>query len=564
MSIVGALVGLALTLGLPILLIVLISRRGRSRGHGAQTVRQFFQYVILYGLVVVATIGLDLLLQILVEPAATQLGPDARLAQGLAFTLVGVPLAALLALLTRRQHQRDPAEQQSLMWAVHVTAGALTGLVGTMVALYGLLSMAFQAKPFSPGALTSLVVWGALWWCYGILSRRALPPEHARPHVLLGTLIGLGQSVYGMIALLAFSLGSFLSSEYVIGASDALGRAGAAFATGAAVWVWYWIRSGQQAQRTTFWLVLVLPVAVGGGLLMAVIGISVALWQTLIWFVGDPFGATAATHFASTPDAVAVAITGVLVWWYHKTVLAGGHTERTEITRVHEYIVSAIGLAAAAFGVGTLIVATIESVTPGVDLGISSLNTMLGAVTMLLVGVPLWWFYWSRCQRAAAANPEQELGSLTRRIYLMALFGVSGVAAVVALVVATYTLLQDVVAGRASAETFRAMRYGLGVLFATAAVSTYHGMVQRVDRAKGVHTAHARRQDVTLIGAVDASFAQRLARETGCAVENWETLTPAQPWDETAVIEAVRSHPGEDLLVLATPAGLQVVPVVHR
>ena len=58
----------------------------------------------------------------------------------------------------------------------------------------------------------------------------------------------------------------------------------------------------------------------------------------------------------------------------------------------------------------------------------------------------------------------------------------AGVAAVVALLVAAYAFFRDLVDAQLGTATLRAMRYGLGVLVASAAVSAYHGAVFRQDR----------------------------------------------------------------------------------
>lgn len=562
MSIAFGLLGMAVPIGLIALLITLIVQRSKRHGRGldAQGVRQFFQYLILYGLVLVAVLGLDGLFSSLLGPAGQQLGPNTQLAQALAFTLVGVPGAAILGWLTVRRHRADPLERESLMWAVHVTLGALTALIGTMVAIHRLLTMVFGVEPFGGAAVASLVIWGGFWVDYWMLARRTLTRDHDQPHVLLGSLIGLVTAATGFVALLSSAV-TALTNTHLIGPRDSILGALALLLTGATAWIWYWIRYGRTSHRGVLWHVLVLPLGVGGGLIMVVVGTSLALWQTLTWFVGDSFSASATSHFSSTPDALAVAFTGLLIWWYHRAVYGQQAGERGEIDRIHEYIVAAIGLAAAATGLGTLIVAAIELVTPGPDYGISVMNTLLGALTLLVVGVPLWWFYWRRGQRAAQAAPAAELGSLTRRIYLMVLFGVAGIAAVIALLVVSYQLFVDVVAGELSLETLRAMRYGLGVVAASAAVSAYHGAVQRSDRKQGVTVHPTRgRSRVTLIGVADPALVSQIAAESHSVVEHLHAPA-ADPWNHAAVMDGVLAHPGEDIVVVQGPTGVQVLRI---
>ncbi|RPF27068.1 hypothetical protein [Georgenia muralis] len=86
----------------------------------------------------------------------------------------------------------------------------------------------------------------------------------------------------------------------------------------------------------------------------------------------------------------------------------------------------------------------------------------------------------------------------------------AGVAAVVALVVAAYLLPEDLLAGELSGDTARDMRYALGVLVATAAVSAYHGSVFRQDRELVPPTPEllAGPRSVVLVGPADDHLAR--------------------------------------------------------
>ena len=96
---------------------------GPADGH---TVRRFFQYLVLYGLLVVVAVGLSGLLGRLLDRDVLVSADEAQLARDLAFTVVGVPLFAGVALWSRRRLADDPAEARSLGWAFYVTAASLT------------------------------------------------------------------------------------------------------------------------------------------------------------------------------------------------------------------------------------------------------------------------------------------------------------------------------------------------------------------------------------------------------------------------------------------------------
>ncbi len=551
MTLLLVLVALAIPIALVVLIVAAIRSRGAAPGAGIGTsgVRRFFQYLLLFALTVVAATGVA---DLLGRALGADTSSSESLAQSLSFTLVGLPLACLIAWWTRRAIQRDPREAAASAYVLHLTLTALVSVVVAMVALQGFLSSALLSD-FDGRALAELVVWSALWFLHWSLARR-LDDDRAWPHLLLGSLIGLGTSAVALGLLLGTSIKTFLfsgSGQLVLGTDPRLASSGATLLAGALVWVRYWPTAAARLPRTTPWLVFVLPIGVGGGLLTALVAASLLLWQVLVWLLGDSFGVSAQQHFADSPGAFAFTVVGLLIWWYHGAVLAETRRNRTEVRRVYEYLVSAIGLLASAAGVGMVMVAAIEAFTPGLDLGVSVTNTLLGAVTLLAVNVPVWVLFWGRIQRALAAEAPAETASPTRRIYLVLLFGIAGVAAVVALIVAVFVLLEDVFNGTVSGETIRSMRYALGVLVTAAAVSAYHWSVYREDRSVAHPEQLAGPRSVLLVGAPAPGLEHALSRATGARVELLVRAdASAPPWLEDSLLSAVRAHPGEDLLVM--------------
>ena len=115
---------MATALLIPVLLVALVVlavRKARGRDEDAppdgHALRRIFQYLLLYGLSVVAAIGLTGLLGRLLEGRDLVRSDQAELARSLAFTVVGVPLSAAVALWSRRKLADDTAEARSLGWA---------------------------------------------------------------------------------------------------------------------------------------------------------------------------------------------------------------------------------------------------------------------------------------------------------------------------------------------------------------------------------------------------------------------------------------------------------------
>lgn len=554
--------GLALVAGLGILVVAGTRRRGAG-GIDSRWVRQFFQYVLLYALFVVVAIGSSELLGRAFGAKPAQWEDDRYvLAQALAFVLVGLPLAAALAWWTRRHHRRDASETTSIVFTVYLTVTALTGVVMTAVAVQSLIFEAIDQASLDADAAGQLLAWGALWFGHWVLARRVLDPERGTPHLLLGSLIGLAIAVTGLVMTLGNSLDLLLRPTMVLRPATGLAQGGGLLLAGALIWARYWPTAAAHLPRRTLWLVYVLPLGVGGGLIMSLVATSRLLWSVLVWFFGDRLDQTATQHFDSAAFEAAAVGAGALVWWYHRTALGAGGGLRDEVRRVYEYLVSGIALVTSATGIGTVIVALIEAATGGIDVGMTTLNTLLAAVTLLLVGTPVWWIFWRRIRAAAGTAPATEVVSLTRRVYLVLLFGVAGVAAVVALIAVAFTFFQDLVGSQLGAVTLRSMRYGLGVLVGAAAVSAYHAAVYRQDRSAAVPGRATGPRSVVLVGAFDPDLERTVSRATGAKTELWGRLDdcPAA-WHDDALLTALAGHVDQDLLVIAEGAELRVLVV---
>jgi len=558
------------SIALPIALVVWAVRqfgsRTGSRGMDAHSIRRFFQYLLLFGLMVVAAVGLSDLLGMLFQKPSLAGDDNSTLARALTFSLFGIPMFVLVAAWSRRRLQQDPDEARSLGWAFYATVAPLTALVVAMTALHGLVSAALVDHRFDGSALTQLVVWFAVWLVHWTMASRMLDDDRRQGQLVLGSLIGLGTTIAGLVALLGASLDALLvdrASTLLVQQQQPLAQAAATVVVGVPVWVVYWLRNLSRARRTPLWFGCVLPVGVGGSLVLAVVGASVVLYQLLVWLIGEPASTQAAQHFEGAPTAGACVIVGAVSWWYHRQVFTGATPARMEVTRVYEYLMAGIALLAAAVGVTMVVVALVESLVPAaaVEVGTSLVNSLLSGVTLLLVGGPLWLVFWSRIGRATRDGDPEELASPTRRIYLFVLFGLGGVAAVVAVLVAAFLGIQKALRDGFDAQVVREMRIPVAILLATGAISGYHWLVYRHDQSQLPVAApqHGPRY-VLLVGAPDGVVCGAVERLTGARVDLWVRADGlAGPWAVDDVVAAVSQSGADAVAVVAGPAGLETI-----
>lgn len=569
--------GMSLILGLAGLLLVgavawgirsMLSHETSAPRTEAHGVRRFFQYVLLYGLLWVAATGLSGLLGGLFDLGRTLTADPVQLALDTAFTVVGVPLYAVVAVWTRRRLQADPREARSRGWTLYVTAASVTTLGVALSGLHSVLSWATGLTGYSGRSLAAFIVWGAAWFAHWLVDRRLSARSEFSLHRLVGSVVGLVLTAVGGVMLLGDALQVVLGLDArtdFAGPEHLLLPGAVTLAVGLPVWVVYWVVPATRYRRGPLWLAYVLLVGVAGGLVTAITSASLVLYDVLVWLVGDPSSAVASQHFSAVPESLAAVIVGGLVWWYHRTVLQeGGSEARTEVRRIYEYLIAGIGLVAAAVGLMLMIVALFEGVagSSGILAGsTSALNTVLAAATLLVVGGPVWWLFWRRIQAAAHADPEEEHASPTRRIYVFVLFGVAGVAAVVALLVGVFFLLQDAFEGNLAAETARRVRYPVGIIVAAGLISSYHWTVYRADR-EYAQAGQRGPRFVLLVGAADPDIARSLERRTGGRVKVWPRADGlGAPWSVDELASVLTAHPDEEVVVVADEQGIRVVPV---
>jgi hypothetical protein len=236
---------------------------------------------------------------------------------------------------------------------------------------------------------------------------------------------------------------------------------------------------------------------------------------------------------------------------------------RTEVTRIFEYLMSGISLVAAATGIGILVVALIESATgANVISNGDATNTLLLSLTLLLVGVPAWWMFWSRIQNMVDANPEVEVSAPTRRSYLYLLLGVGGIAAIVSLITGIFLLFSDVFQNQFGLDTFRGMRFAIGVLLTTGTVAAYHLTVYRGERhfIRAPRTPHS----IILVGPKDPELVREIVEKTGDRVQVWVADDAEHKvWSHSEVMALLAHESGQDLLILMNGNGLEAIPMVH-
>ncbi|WP_346960728.1 DUF5671 domain-containing protein [uncultured Arthrobacter sp.] len=503
---------------------------GPVTGSAQAKVRRLIVFVLLFALVMIAANGLSGLVERLLRAGQVLAGEGiAGLALSLAFTLIGGPLAALLWWLVWRRLD-EPAERAAPSWGLYVAAVYTYSLIMSVTALLAVVaSFVGRGDPEWRSPLAVGLVWALVWIWHRWMWRHPVrgPLELANVPAVIGTYFGLGLGVGAAVTALGGLLDiairgsqeftSVLDPWWQSTVRDLMWAAG-----GALVWWWHWFHGGARRLRGGFADVGLIVVGVLAAGLLALGGAGTVLFVLLrlAFDRQDPL----TELLAPLGAAMAAAAIGSLVWRYYRTA-AVGRSERTRQAGV--LVTSGVALAAAASGVGVIVNAAL-SIAVSPLAGGNARTLLLGGISSLAVGGCVWWLAWrpARQHRQEAAVPTG------RRVYLIAVFGLSAVVALVALLVIGYRLFEFFLGDVTGGSLVDRIRAPLGLLVATGLAAGYHFAVWRQDRSRQPPVIGRKRTigHVILVAGSDPEPLRRRIEElTGAGVTVWSRTDVGLP-----------------------------------
>lgn len=537
----------------------------RAQNTAGKAVRRFIVFVLLFILVTVAAIGLGGLIgRALTAGALLVAGDNAGLATWLAFTLIAGPLAAVLWWFAWRG-LAERAERDSVLWGLYLAGMTTLALILWVSLVFSSLTELVAGR-WNSESLASGSVWLAVWvWHQWMAHHRAKSPTRlvggAR---ILGYAFGIAVGSFGMVNFVSVLVDAAISPATVgifVGYpwwNAALQSALWAVA-GALVWWVHWVLDRGSRLRTGFATVVLALVTGLWAVGWTLFGIATALFVVLrlvferavaLTEVLDPLGVS-----------LGAASVGVLLWAYYRLQLRVASAG----AKLGARLVSAgVSLAATATGIGIVvnsILAAIEAPLAEAD----SRSLLFAGLSALVVGGPVWWLIWKPLTPATVAL-ARETG---RRVYLITVFGISALVAIITLLVIGYVVFDFVLGGGYGGSLLERVRASLGLLIATALVAGYHFSVWRRDRALLPSESAAAQTIGRVVFVTGANADQattdeavRAIREaTGAAVTVWTRTDDAASVSVTKLIAALEGISGSRVLVIANAKGVQVIPL---
>lgn len=491
-----------------------------TAGPAQVTLRRLIQYALLFALVVIAASGLSGLLERLFTSGAVLASTDvAGLARSLAFTLIGGPLALLLWWFVWRRLD-DETERTSAGWGLYITAMYSVSLIIFATSLLGMAaSLIGQRDNDWASSLANALVWAAIWaWHRWMWKHPRKPTTHlddvrAVVGTVYGLLLGAGAAAAALSGVLDVAIRGFPLTVTVEPWWYSVLRSLVWAAGGIFVWWWHWYREGGRGFQMVLVDSLMIIVGVFAAGIAALGGAGVVLFVLLrlAFDREDPLN----DLLEPLAPAVAAALIGTLVWRYHRTV---SDRRPPSTMRASILVTSAVALAAAASGVGVVVNALLAAAVSPLAGG-ATRTLLLGGISSLLVGGPVWWLAWKPRKQPHSADAILP----GRRVYLVAFFGVSAVVALVTLLVIGYRLFEFLLGDVTGGSLLDRIRAPFGLLVAAGLVARYHFALWRHDRALLAAAQPARKRTIEQVTLVIGqqqdpdALAQGLAEATGSA-----------------------------------------------
>jgi hypothetical protein len=569
LGIVSSLVPLLIVGGIIFVVAKAISNRNKATEESAGVaIRRFFQYAVMLAMLVLASFGVAGLIDAAASAGSRITTDAAGTALSIAFVVVGLPVFVGLALYTARKLRTDRREQHSVGWAVYLTIVLFGSLVTVMSLTGALLAELLDERSLDRTIGIYAVIWALVWAGHWLVAQRKGDPQHLHAHLLLGSAAGLIATFSGITAGATVVLSQVYDRLFQVSIVDAgvepLAGPLIVLVIGIPVWWWYWFRHGSYLNRGPLWLAYVLLLGVLGGAVAVVTGAGVMVFGVLQWFLGDPGTTSAALHFDFFPAAIGSMAAGAASWLYHGTVLGErADRKRTKVDRVYDYLLSGAGLVVAASGIVTLITISLKAVAGRGLTSFQSGNATVTALTLLIVGIPLWWRYWSTIQSYRKADPDAELQSVTRRIYIFLLFGVAGIVAVVNLIIIVFIVFNDILEGNFGSVTLDGASVAVALLLTAGAVAGYHFAIFREDRAATHDVAVPTLARAIVVGSGADPIVDSIRSDIGATVTVMDVVSGSVTAANTdEALDTLRATQHQSVVVIPNgDGGYEILPM---
>lgn len=557
------------------------------------TVRRVFFYLLTLITLGILTAGLINLLSlsfdtILARFTLAEVGDTRQqLSLGIAMVVIGGPLWFLFWGTIQRHAAKTADESGSSLRAFFLNLVLIVSAFTTVFTLNTLLAWlmgACRADEFSPGSTAAFIVFAAVWcyhWRVSAGERHATPVAETvrRWYVYILSAAGLIWLSVGIVQLFNTAFNSLPVWEGVmVGGSfwNAGTRSTVAWIlTGGLVWAFYWFYMARADSKSALRQVYYYLLTILGSAIAGLVALTFTVYRVLYWLLGG--GSDVIGYFQFLGWSVPTLLVAACIWFYHRLMAeeeaATEQEHQLSARRVHLYLMSFLGL-------GTLIAGLIILLGIPLDWIINSLqdqtivlergwwnNHLSLGLSMLLVAVPLWMYYWGQITAMAEGGGIVERSARSRRIYLYVIIGASVVMLAADLVNIVYQVLNGMISGNLGLEALRNTKWSLQTVFIAVPVLIYHLRIARQDQLLGAEAGAAPKKVTVLVSDVKSPAALLIEQKLGYRVHRVRYAGPVQQGvpqlsegEAEQLASQIRAATAENVMLVLFEGNVMVLP----
>ena len=510
-----------------------------------------------------------------------------QLSLGIAMVVIGGPLWFLFWGTIQRQAAKNADEVGSSLRAFFLNLILIVSAFITTFTLNMLLAWLLGGclpEQFSPGSTAALIVFAAVWYYHWRVSAEAGPATKVADTVrrwyiyilsaagLIWLAVGLVQLVNTAFISLPIWEGVMVRGSFWNGGT----RSTIAWIlTGGLVWAFYWFYMARADSKSSLRQVYFYLFTILGGAMAGLISLTVTVYKILFWLLGG--GQDVVGYFQFLGWSVPAILIAGCIWFYHlrkaeeEAATEQGH--QLSARRVHHYLMSFLGL-------GTLIAGLIILLGIPLDWVINSLrpetivmeqgwwnNQLSMGISMLIVSIPLWLYYWGQITAMTDSGGVIERRARSRRIYLYVIIGAAVVMLAADLVNIVYQLLNGLLTGNLGLEALRNMKWSLQTVFIAIPVLIYHLGIAKQDQLLGEETGSVPRKVTVLLSDNKSpavllleqklGYKVRRIRYTGQQTHNVPQLSDGEA---EQLASEIRAAAAENVMLLLFEGNVMVLP----
>jgi hypothetical protein len=560
------------------------------------TTRQVWFYIVTLITLVIFAVGVGQLLTLIFDVTIkgsylTQVGVTnfnkQQLSLGLAMTVIGGPLWFLFWRAVQRRikgnQEEIGSEIRKLFLNFILIETAIMGITAASNFLKWLMAGVPVAE-FSSNVLAFMIVGGIVWFYHWRISESEGHPSPAartfrRWYVYILSGFGLVWLSVGLVLLINTAVinlpvwentlvrGQFWDNTAQMSIAQLL--------LGGITWYFHWFRMARDDFDSMLRQVYYYLLTISGGAIAALVALTIILFRFFIWVFG---GATISIspHFQFLGWAIPTVLISLAIWGYHRRLVQEEakrvQEKRQSAQRVYFYLMSFLGLGALVAGLSWLFGILIDLIinAAGTSLMVTTgwwREQLALCLALLLIGAPLWLYYWNGILKRVRAGGIEEWRALSRRIFLYVIVGVSIIILAADLVNIIYQLLSGILQGNFGVEVLRNSKWSLQTLIVAAPLLWYHWRILRTEQRRGAEIAIVRRNVTLLVEDRKEELASRLESKLGFKIhllfyagQTGEELSALPDEEIDRLANEIQSSPSNKILIVALSGKITVLP----